>query len=140
MPVNHKLFGKWIIILIFVGIFAGCNQKSTSPNSLQSLLPDETSATNSVHRQQRSASPTGESLSKWPNDAVHIVRGDILSVDAKAQKVTIRELTTGNSITTRVSDPSTLGSFVQGDRVDITFASMDTSTATSIIAAENVGQ
>jgi hypothetical protein len=83
------------------------------------------------------ASPTGESLSKWPKNATHVIRAEILSVNEDKQEITVKDIATGNQITTRVSDPTTLGSFVRGDHVRVTFASSDTSTATSAVAEEN---
>ncbi len=80
---------------------------------------------------------SGESFSLWPENAVNVIRGEVVWVDADDQMITVKDIATGMQLTTRVADPSTLGSFAPGDRVRVTFGTDDKTTATSVVAEED---
>lgn len=129
---NNYIVGP-LYFIIFAAMVTGhgCGQRKQAA----SLSEIKMHAGSDIEHKLKS-SPTGESVSKWPANATSVIRGEVIYVNQKHQKITIKEIVTGNQITTRVSDPSTLGSFVRGDRVRVTFASPDTATATNVVAEE----
>jgi len=71
-------------------------------------------------------------------DSVNTMHAEIISVDLKDQKVKVKDRATANRLEVKVSDPSTLPSFVPGDRVRVAFPSSDRATATSVVAEERI--
>jgi hypothetical protein len=127
------------LVFIFCALAVGgvgCNRRSVSPQALYNS--EATTAEPSNAKDKPSMAGTGESFSKWPSSAANVIRAEIISVDEENRQVTIKDIATGNQLTTKVGDPSTLGSFVPGDRVRVTFPSSDTMTAISVVAEENV--
>jgi hypothetical protein len=127
------------MIFMVVWMLNGCYQDSgrqVQEASPALKLESNSRSMPSDDKARFEGSATGESLSKF-GDAANVIRAEIVSVDEPNQEVIIKDIATGNQIKTRVADPSTLGSFVPGDRVRVTFASSDTNTATSVVAEEN---
>lgn len=132
MQENQLLRVVWAIAFIL----SSMQTLSYAEESPQPVLKKGTTTGESNAVDTREGSPTGEFFSGVDRRA-NVIRAEIISVDEKNQEAHIRDVATDNQLKVKVSDVSTLGSFVPGDIVRVTFSPADPATAISIVAEKD---